>query len=253
MVVVTASALTVALVPQALAASPASTSVSGIYTHTQSAPVGRCLPDGVQVTTGGKHVKRTVQVQRQKAGSSTWSTIKTATTSSTGSYMAQFCVSGGGTWHFRVVATPTSRAKRATSASRSIVGQTVWLDKAATDKVLQMTNAFRRSHQVRALSTTSALNKMAGNWSKTMASRSLFAHNPNFFAQIPGGHHQVGENVVMTIGVKQRGAALAPILMNSWEHSAPHRANLLNARYSKVGIAVYCNTSSCYATQDFWG
>ena len=66
------------------AAAIGSTGVSGWATTAASAAVGYTIKDAVSVKTGSGYVARSLSVQRRSSTSTTWTTVGTGSTSSTG-------------------------------------------------------------------------------------------------------------------------------------------------------------------------
>jgi len=64
--------------------------------------------------------------------------------------------------------------------------------------------------------------------------------------------YYLGENLVMNnklLSPKE----MASYLYTQWKNSAPHKANMMNSHFSKVGIAIVVSNGSIYATQEFIG
>lgn len=123
--------LVVLLVVASLIGSPAgvrpasaltTTAVSGWSTAASTVRIGGTATDAVVVQTGSTGVRRTVQVQRKASTSSTWTTLSSGTTSSTGAFTAILPVPALGLWQFRLHVPPTTTAAGATSATRTLTG-----------------------------------------------------------------------------------------------------------------------------------
>jgi putative cell wall-binding protein len=80
-----------------------------------------------------------------------------------------------------------------------------------------------------------------------MAQRGRLAHDPNLRAGLPGGVTAWAENVVRTSRTDDVAAALHRLLMDS----ATHRANILDRRFTDLGIGVVRGNGSIWATQRF--
>jgi uncharacterized protein YkwD len=104
-------------------------------------------------------------------------------------------------------------------------------------------NSARASHGLKALSMVSDLHSVATNWSHHMASQGTISHNPNLTSQ-GGNWQEIGENV----GVGPSESSIEQAFMNSPEH----RANILNADYTQIGIGTATGSDGrLYVTQDF--
>ena len=116
--------------------------------------------------------------------------------------------------------------------------------------LLGQINAFRTAHGLVRLKISPALSNVADGHSSQMARLGFFSHNSangqSFSQRIaqaysPRGFRSwtVGENLVW--GGPDIGAARA---FRLWLSSAPHRANLLNARWREIGLGAVHSTSA---------
>jgi len=116
--------------------------------------------------------------------------------------------------------------------------------------LLAQINGFRAAHGLRPLKLNGALVGAADRHSAQMAKLGFFSHNSangqSFSQRIaqaysPRGFRSwtVGENLVW--GGPDIGAARA---FRLWLSSAPHRANLLNARWREIGLGAVHSTSA---------
>ena len=116
--------------------------------------------------------------------------------------------------------------------------------------LLAQINGFRAAHGLVALKLNGALVGAADRHSAQMARLGFFSHNSangqSFSQRIaqaysPRGFRSwtVGENLVW--GGPDIGAARA---FRLWLSSAPHRANLLNARWREIGLGAVHSTSA---------
>jgi uncharacterized protein YkwD len=107
-------------------------------------------------------------------------------------------------------------------------------------------NAARASSGLPALTADATLAGIAGNWAATMASQGILEHNPDLNNAIPMSWGVLGENVGRGPGC----TAIAQAFIQSPEH----RANILDASYSAVGVGVViAGTGDMYVTEDFAG
>lgn len=117
-------------------------------------------------------------------------------------------------------------------------------------QVLALTNAQRSKAGCRPLSVDSTLTRVAQQHSVDMARRGYFSHTD------PGGH--TWEQRQITAGFSSertggeniaRGPDSAREVMNGWMNSPPHRRNILECRFTTIGIGYTSNGN--YWTQDF--
>jgi uncharacterized protein YkwD len=128
-------------------------------------------------------------------------------------------------------------------------GKTVLVTQVQSALLAQI-NGFRAAHGLARLRVNPALAGAADRHSAQMAKLGFFSHdsaNGQSFSQriaqaySPRGFRSwtVGENLVW--GGPDIGAARA---FRLWLSSAPHRANLLNARWREVGLGAVHTTSA---------
>lgn len=101
-------------------------------------------------------------------------------------------------------------------------------------EVIRLTNRERTSRGLRPLEIVPSLMTDARNWSNVQATRGRMFHSRM-------GH---GENVAYG----QRNPAE---VMQAWMTSPGHRRNILNPRYSQIGVGSVNNGRSIYWTQCF--
>jgi uncharacterized protein YkwD len=79
-----------------------------------------------------------------------------------------------------------------------------------------------------------------------MARTSVFAHRPSLGTVMTGCRASgVGENIAA-------GAVSADEMMAMWMRSPGHRANILNSRFTHIGVAAATTASGrTYGTQNF--
>lgn len=112
-------------------------------------------------------------------------------------------------------------------------------------RILSLVNAQRASHGLSGLSMSSCADSYAERWSVHLAAIGTLVHQ-SMLSLLTGCHAQaVGENIGF-------GAVSADTMMAMWMASPGHRANLLNPRFTSIGIgAVQIANGTWYATQDF--
>ena len=148
-----------------------------------------------------------------------------------------------------------SADKRAKRAARTATTTTVSAPRtpaptvapAATysDRVLALTNAQRTSRGLRPLAFSTCADGFADSWAATLARVGVLSHqalSPILTACRARG---VGENVAY-------GNVTPEGLVTMWMNSPGHRANILNASFTHLGVgAVTTSTGRVYGTQVF--
>lgn len=133
--------------------------------------------------------------------------------------------------------------------------------------IYEQVNERRVEHGRNRLSLDPGLSDVARSHSRDMGVRDYYAHE-SLDGETPadraaGVCSAVGENIntedlfrpvrapVGTVTL-QNEEEIADHLMNQWMNSEGHRENILNGRYSRVGIGVYITEDNeVYATQNF--
>ncbi|GHJ36282.1 CAP domain-containing protein [Streptomyces sp. TS71-3] len=137
--------------------------------------------------------------------------------------------------------TASAPAPTATTASK---------ESAAEAQVLSLVNQERGKAGCQPLHSDKALAQLAGDFSTEMAAEGFFDHtdpqgrSPWDRAAAAGIHDLGGENIA-------RGQADAAAVMDSWMHSAGHRANILNCQYESIGVGVHYGSGGPWWTEDF--
>lgn len=122
------------------------------------------------------------------------------------------------------------------------------------EAVLKLVNAERSKQGLKPLSLSGKLTNIAVMKSKDMAEKNYFDHTsptygtPFEMLQQFGVHYRTaGENIAA-------GQRTPEEVMQSWLNSSGHRANILNAQYTEIGIGYYKGGSyGTYWTQLFTG
>lgn len=116
------------------------------------------------------------------------------------------------------------------------------LNTAAEKDSVTRINSERKSRSIRTLATNTELRTVARNWSLTMCKQGKLYHNPKLGSQVKNWR-VVGENV-------GRGSTVSSI-HTAFMKSPGHRANILDKRYTQVGVGVYKKGSTLWLTQVF--
>lgn len=129
---------------------------------------------------------------------------------------------------------------------------------------LTLINNYRASKGLKALKASKSLNIASFTHSKDMATRRYFAHDTK--TPLPAGQSGAkfynrmsdagytfntykGENIAA-------GHSTAQAVFNAWKASSGHNANMLNAKYTVIGIGLATVSGSPYTnywTTDFGG
>lgn len=119
------------------------------------------------------------------------------------------------------------------------------------EQVLAVTNAERAAAGCGALDMDDRLRSAARGHSQDMAARDYFSHttpegaSPSDRARAAGWPGGAGENIAM-------GYRSPEAVMDGWMNSDGHRANLLNCRYTDIGVGVASDDRGrLYWTQKF--
>ena len=99
---------------------------------------------------------------------------------------------------------------------------------------LDRTNSLRSSHGVRALKENDTLTKKAEAWAQHMASTGRLEHSTLSSGLSSLNWKSLGENV----GYSSPTSNTLLTIHNLFVNSAPHRANLLNSKFTHMGVGV---------------
>jgi len=104
-------------------------------------------------------------------------------------------------------------------------------DFGAESGFLASVNGQRAAAGLAPLAMSGSMSAAADGWTASMVNGSFLAHASDIVSGTPGGWTKVGENV-------GRGQSVAS-LTSAFMASAGHRANIMDASYTHIGIAVY--------------
>ena len=113
-------------------------------------------------------------------------------------------------------------------------------------RLVELTNQARAQRGLPALAAATCASGVASTWSATMSRDQQLIHQPmsNITGACPGWR-SVGENIA-------RGNVPADQIFTMWMNSTGHAANILNAGYTQVTIAVAQDSRGVFwVTQDF--
>lgn len=112
-------------------------------------------------------------------------------------------------------------------------------------RVLDATNKERTSRGLRALSFSACADGYADSWAKALSIAGTLSHQPLSPILTTCKARSVGENVAY-------GNVSAEEMVAMWMNSAGHRANILNAGFTHIGIGdVTTSTGRVYGVQVF--
>ncbi|KAB8137819.1 sporulation protein [Gracilibacillus oryzae] len=118
-------------------------------------------------------------------------------------------------------------------------------------QVVTLTNQERQKHGLAALKVDTELSKVARAKSQDMASNGYFSHNSptygspfDMMKQFGINYKTAGENIA-------KGQQTPQEVVNAWMNSEGHRANILNANFTHIGVGFVENGNVW--TQQFIG
>ncbi|RIK98137.1 MAG: hypothetical protein DCC71_21150, partial [Proteobacteria bacterium] len=112
-------------------------------------------------------------------------------------------------------------------------------------RVLALVNAERRRRGIAPLRASGCAGEHAAEWSQRLARRDRLGHQKLAALRDDCGARRAGENVGMTVGTPER-------MFARWMASARHRKQLLDARYTHVGVgAARAASGRWYAVKNF--
>lgn len=114
-------------------------------------------------------------------------------------------------------------------------------------RLTELVNAARSRHGLGPLRVDVRLVASARSWSAEMQRSGGLGHDPNLGRDMPGSASAWAENVASTTRADDAAGHLHRMLMDS----DGHRANILDARFTDVGVGVTVDGDRTYATQRF--
>jgi uncharacterized protein YkwD len=143
----------------------------------------------------------------------------------------------------RAATAVTAPLTNTTTAPAPAVGPTTAVSYA--DRVLTLTNQERTSRGLRALSFNSCADGYADSWATSLSVAGALSHQPLSPILSSCSARSVGENVAY-------GNVTPEQLVAMWMDSAGHRANILNAGFTHLGVGnVTVSSGRVYAVQVF--
>ncbi|MBB2923168.1 CAP domain-containing protein [Cellulomonas cellasea] len=109
-------------------------------------------------------------------------------------------------------------------------------------------NQVRAENGLAPLQYRARLGEVAEAWTVSMASTQQLSHNPHVGTQIEPGWSSWGENVGYAGGYPDN----AERIFTGWMNSAGHRANILNPRFTSIGVGAALDSRGyLWSTQNF--
>ena len=134
-------------------------------------------------------------------------------------------------------------APRTATTTTTVVGPTVTVSYA--DRVLALTNQERTSRGLRPLAFSSCADGYADAWAKSLSVAGTLSHQPLSPILAACKARGVGENVAY-------GNVTPEQLVQMWMNSTGHRANILKAGFTHLGVGdVTTSSGRVYAVQVF--
>ncbi len=160
----------------------------------------------------------------------------------------------------RAVAGPRASTQRSTAPTatptprrESTGGQGGSGSATVAAQVISLVNAERGRAGCRPLVTSAALQRAAQAHSTDMAENDQLSHDgsdgESFVSRLRAAGYRggpVGENIAA-------GPSTATAVMRTWMDSPAHRSNILNCRFTAIGVGRASDSSGSYWTQDFGG
>jgi len=115
------------------------------------------------------------------------------------------------------------------------------VDGQAAVRLHSLVNDYRAQHALKPLAWNNGIAAVAQDWTLRSAQTAnrdgagTFTHNPSFASQYPAGARHASENIAWNMSVDQA--------FEWWVNSEPHRANMLRAADTDLGIGVVLLTS----------
>ena len=135
--------------------------------------------------------------------------------------------------------TGTSTNESGTGDSDAQNNEEATAEMTQAEAVLKLVNAERKKAGLQPLTLSNKLTNIAYTKAKDMAEKNYFSHqSPTYgspfdmLKQFGVSFSAAGENIAA-------GQKSAEEVMNSWMNSSGHKANILNANYTQIGVGFY--------------
>lgn len=118
-------------------------------------------------------------------------------------------------------------------------------------KIASAVNAVRTSHGLRPLRFDVRLEHAAVGHSRAMARSGVLTHAPSLFWRLRAPHARASRVLGETLAWMPRGTrALTPSVIRAWLASPPHRAALLDGRFTRIGVGRHRGRGGTFVTAD---
>jgi uncharacterized protein YkwD len=124
--------------------------------------------------------------------------------------------------------------------------------------IFSLTNTEREKNGLAPLVADPALAQIARTHSSDMLAHQYFNHTDLAgcdlscrFAASGYSYWSIGENIHMMSGYNLNASDSAQKIVSDWMNSPGHRANMLNASFTRTGVGVAVQGSTIYSTTDF--
>lgn len=135
----------------------------------------------------------------------------------------------------------TTTTTTVTAPTASLISAT----DAYENRLLTLTNAARTSRGLRPLTKSGCATTVAGNYAYRLAQLGALVHNSMTKVASTCGAGAAGENIAY-------GNVSADQMFQMWMNSSGHRANILRADYTSMGMGAYKTSSGrWYGVQNF--
>ncbi len=235
----------------------AKTAVKGSAVVVASAPTsGNCNTAGNQTTSGSTLTQQingllkncgidpsSLNISLPNCGNTTTSTPSSNGTSNTSGNTNTTTPSGSG--QSSQTTPPSNQSGSGSSNTQNADNQSF------EEQVVALVNQQRAANGLQPLTLSATLSNAARAKSQDMHDQHYFAHeSPTYgspFDMLKSfgiSYRSAGENIAM-------GYATPEAVMNGWMNSSGHRANILNASYTQIGVGYVADGN--YWTQEFIG
>lgn len=143
-----------------------------------------------------------------------------------------------------LILTPTTAFASTPSTTTASAPDTVLAPQdTVVDQILKETNEARRDAGLAPVKLNGSLSKVGAAWSQKQFTNGKMSHNPDYARQIPTGYRTAGENVAAGYTYEA--------VTDAWLASPSHRANILDASFTDMGIGYFEKDRKRYYTQLF--
>ncbi|WP_336776521.1 CAP domain-containing protein [Paenibacillus sp. MMO-58] len=191
-----------------------------------------------KITFGGITIKLPTEVTQPSTGTGNTGNTTKPTTPTTPAKPTTPSTGTGNTGNTTKPTTPTTPAKPTTpSTGTGNTGSGTVSQSEFASQVVTLVNKERANAGLKALTSDALLTKVATAKAQDMYQNNYFDHNSptygspfDMMKSFGVTYNYAGENIAV-------GQKSPTEVMTAWMNSAGHRANILNANYTKIGVA----------------